>query len=68
MLTHIQDKRYSETGNFNLPMIKRFWPNTAEIGHFKNDKLEGPGKRTDPNGQVEEGIFSNGVLIEPKTI
>lgn len=35
---------------------------TIEEGEFTDNKLNGKGKRTKPNGSFEEGIFNNGIL------
>ena len=41
---------------------------TVYEGCFKDNELHGKGKRSDPDGHSEEGIFKDGILIKGKKI
>lgn len=41
-------------------------PTVTESGSFIDGKLNGFGKRTYPNGNIEQGIFRNGILVTPE--
>lgn len=55
-------------GKLNGQGKKTFTMGRVEVeeGKFVDDKLHGQGKRTKRNGKIEEGLFEDGVLKQPK--